>query len=175
MENIHSAKKLNSCKARIFTRFNFILSYHPGSCSIKADVLFQQLQNWEDPVKCASSILHFSSVLAKLIWEAEECVKAAMGAHQWAPVVPRQTSVWCLFDWGQKCWNGPVELDLPPWSSMNLMCLGPWSKDCILGVFWIYVNYLLLSSWLYILEQGCCVYFSVNYTSALCVLHSGPV
>lgn len=139
LENIHSAKKLNSCKAP-FSHFNFILSYHPGSCSIKADVLFQQLQNWEDPVKCAASILHFSCVVVKLIWEAEECVKAAMGAHQWAPVVA-PTDICLMSVW--------LRSEVQKWAhSSNLICPpGVQWTWCVLAlevriVFWMYSGFM---------------------------------
>lgn len=124
----------------IFTRFNFILSYHPGSCSIKADVLFQQLQNWEDPVPCAAFILHFPCVVAKLIWEAEVCVKAAMGAHQWAPVVA-PTDICLMSVW--------LRSEVQKWThSSNLICPpGVQWTWCVLAlevriVFWMYSGFM---------------------------------
>ncbi|KAK3529361.1 hypothetical protein QTP70_029335 [Hemibagrus guttatus] len=55
LEHLRDAKRLNPCQARwvlFFTRFDFTISYHPGSKNIKADALsciHSLEENTEDP------------------------------------------------------------------------------------------------------------------------------
>lgn len=77
LEYISSAKRLNSRQARwalFFTRFNFTLSYHPGSKNVK---LSWQFADEEEPTVGAEIILPPSCVVASLTWEVEERVQAA--------------------------------------------------------------------------------------------------
>lgn len=81
LEYLRSAKRLNSRQARwalFFTRFNFILSYRPGSRNIKPDALSRQFTSSEDPSFEPETILSNSHLVATLTWDVEERVKAAL-------------------------------------------------------------------------------------------------
>ncbi|KAI3354114.1 hypothetical protein L3Q82_018667 [Scortum barcoo] len=88
LEYIRSAKRLNSRQARwslILTRFNFTLSYRPGSRNIKPDALSRQFLKDEDVtlhVQTPSS--PSSHLVAPLTWEIEERVKGCTGRSTWA-------------------------------------------------------------------------------------------
>ncbi|CAJ1048226.1 uncharacterized protein lrfn4b [Xyrichtys novacula] len=80
LEYIRSAERLNSRQARwslFFARFNFTLSYRPGSRNVKPDALSRQFQRTEDSVVGAETILPTSCLVALLTWDIEEKVKAA--------------------------------------------------------------------------------------------------
>ena len=81
LEYIQTAKRLNSRQARwslFFTRFNFSLSYRPGSRNVKPDALSRQFLGEGESRKEADSILPSPCVIASLTWEVEERVRAAM-------------------------------------------------------------------------------------------------
>lgn len=51
LEYIHTGRRLNVQQARwalFFTRFNFSLSYRPGSCNLKPDALSQQFEREDE-------------------------------------------------------------------------------------------------------------------------------
>ncbi|KAK7926171.1 hypothetical protein WMY93_008481 [Mugilogobius chulae] len=79
LEYIRTAKRLNSRQARwalFFNRFNFTLSYRPGSKNIKPDALSRQF-DYTSTERCTSSILPTSCVLGAVTWEIERLVKDA--------------------------------------------------------------------------------------------------
>lgn len=80
LEYIRSAKRLNSRQARwclFFARFNFTLSYRPGSRNAKPDALSQQFKKVEDPGKRLEPILPGSCLVTAVTWDIEERVRAA--------------------------------------------------------------------------------------------------
>ncbi|KAI3361597.1 hypothetical protein L3Q82_013737 [Scortum barcoo] len=74
LEYIRSAKRLNS--RQFLTRFNFTLSYRPGSRNVKPDALSRQFLKDEDVTPCPDTIISPSHLVAPLTWEIEERVKA---------------------------------------------------------------------------------------------------
>ena len=80
LEYLQSAKRLNSCQARwalFLTRFNFSLSYRPGSRNVKPDALSCQFLEREGDRTDPDTILPSSCLVATLTWEIEEKVRAA--------------------------------------------------------------------------------------------------
>ena len=80
LEYIQSAQRLNSRQARwalFLTRFNFSLSYRPGSRNIKPDALSRQFFG-EDNNDSVETILPPSCLVAALTWPVEERVLAAL-------------------------------------------------------------------------------------------------
>ena len=80
LEYIRSAKRLNSRQARwslFFDRFNFTLSYRPGSRNIKPDALSRQFPERPYETVEPSPIVPASCVVASVNWEIEERVQAA--------------------------------------------------------------------------------------------------
>ena len=81
LEYIRSAKRLNSRQAwwpLFFTRFNFSLSYQPGSHKIKPDTLSCQFMVGVENISNLDIILPAPRLIAILTWEVEERVKAAL-------------------------------------------------------------------------------------------------
>ncbi len=81
LEYIQTAKRLNSRQARwalFFTRFNFTLSYRPGSRNVKPDALSRQFLGEGDDTSALDTILPSPCVVASLTWEIEERVRAAI-------------------------------------------------------------------------------------------------
>ena len=80
LEYIQSAQRLNSRQARwalFLTRFNFSLSYRPGSRNIKPDALSRQFVGETDR-EAPETILPSSCLVAALSWPVEEKVLAAL-------------------------------------------------------------------------------------------------
>ncbi len=80
LEYIRSAKRLNSRQARwalFFGRFDFVLSYRPGSKNIKPDALSRIFDPSERPVT-PECILPEKVVISTLTWEVESKVKTAL-------------------------------------------------------------------------------------------------
>lgn len=74
---LQSAKRLNSRQARwamFFSRFNFTLTYRPGSRNTKPDALSRQLSP-ERSAATPKTILPPGCVVASLTWEIEDVVK----------------------------------------------------------------------------------------------------
>ena len=77
LEYLRSAKRLNSRQASwalLFTRFNFTLSYHPGSKNTKPDTLsrvFGSSANHQDP----KPILPAACLATSLVWGVEKEVR----------------------------------------------------------------------------------------------------
>ncbi|TKS65860.1 Retrovirus-related Pol polyprotein [Collichthys lucidus] len=81
LQYIQAAKRLNSRQKRwslFFTRFNFTLSYRPGSCNTKPDALSRIYQKDETPAEVPTSILPSPCVVASLTWDVEEQVREAI-------------------------------------------------------------------------------------------------
>uniref|UniRef100_A0A8C7WS22 Gypsy retrotransposon integrase-like protein 1 n=1 Tax=Oryzias sinensis TaxID=183150 RepID=A0A8C7WS22_9TELE len=80
LEYISTAKRLNPRQARwalFFSRFNFTVSFRPGSRNIKPDAL-SRLHTSEDPTIPSVPILPSSCVLAGLSWEIESAIHQAL-------------------------------------------------------------------------------------------------
>lgn len=78
---IQDAKRLNprqACCALFFTRFRFILSYHPGSKNVKPDALSHQFLCSSEDRQLESIILR-SLILAPVSWGIETVVWEAQG------------------------------------------------------------------------------------------------
>ncbi len=89
LEYIRSAKRLSSRQARwalFFDRFNFTLSYRPGSKNVKPDTLSRQFERpgEETPV---DAILSEGVVVGALSWDIEQSVERA-GRGVEVPVGP---------------------------------------------------------------------------------------
>ncbi|KAI3361840.1 hypothetical protein L3Q82_002169 [Scortum barcoo] len=92
LEYIRSAKTLNSRQAGwllFLTRFNFTLSYRPGSRNVKPDALSCQFQRDEDVAPCPDTIISSSHLVALLTWEIEERVKAAQESQPGPSACPQ--------------------------------------------------------------------------------------
>ena len=76
---IQSAKRLSSRQARwalFFGRFNFSLTYRPGSQNVKPDAL-SRLYSPENPSTGPKNILPPTCIIATLTWEVESTVRLA--------------------------------------------------------------------------------------------------
>ncbi|KAI3364672.1 hypothetical protein L3Q82_011441, partial [Scortum barcoo] len=76
---IQTAKRLNSRQARwalFFSRFDFVLTYRPGSRNIKPDALSRQF-SVEEKVQEEENILPTSRVIAAITWDIENAVLRA--------------------------------------------------------------------------------------------------
>ena len=81
LEYLRNAKRLNSRQARwslFFNRFNFSLSYRPGSQNTKPDAL-SRLYDPEPAAKEPEHILPLNSVVGGVSWQIESEVKSANG------------------------------------------------------------------------------------------------
>ena len=79
LEYLKTAKRLNSRQARwaiFFSRFNFTLSYRPGSKNVKPDCL-SRMYACDETDQEPKTILPESCFIAVLTWEVEGKVKAA--------------------------------------------------------------------------------------------------
>ena len=78
---IQGAKCLNSCQARwalFFGRFNFNLTYRPGSKNVKPDTLSWQFHDSRDSLPVPDSILPAPYLIGSLTWEIEALVRTAL-------------------------------------------------------------------------------------------------
>ncbi|KAL2078839.1 hypothetical protein ACEWY4_024583 [Coilia grayii] len=81
LEYIRSAKRLNPRQARwslFFSRFNFSLSFRPGTRNIKPDALSRRYQKDEDCLQGPAPIIPESRVVAALSWDIEREVQQAL-------------------------------------------------------------------------------------------------
>uniref|UniRef100_A0A3P8R7J1 Gypsy retrotransposon integrase-like protein 1 n=1 Tax=Astatotilapia calliptera TaxID=8154 RepID=A0A3P8R7J1_ASTCA len=77
---LRTAKRLNPRQARwslFFARFNFTLSYRPGSRNIKPDAL-SRLYSPDSEAPPPATILPASCVVGALTWEIEETIRQAL-------------------------------------------------------------------------------------------------
>ncbi len=80
---IQGAKRLNPWQARwalFFNRFDFVLSYRPGSKNIKPDALSRQFESQEEEDRSEPIIPRYR-VLAGIQWDLETAVRKAQ-IHQ---------------------------------------------------------------------------------------------
>lgn len=80
LEYIQLVKRLNSCQARwqlFFTRFNFTLSYRPGSKNTKPDAL-SYLHSPSDAPTHPETIIEPSRVVAAISWEIDNIIQEAL-------------------------------------------------------------------------------------------------
>lgn len=76
---IQSARRLNSRQARwalFFSRFNFSLTYRPGSRNVKPDALSRQFSQEERPI-APDPILPSTRVIAAISWDIENHIREA--------------------------------------------------------------------------------------------------
>uniref|UniRef100_A0AAQ4QYC0 Gypsy retrotransposon integrase-like protein 1 n=1 Tax=Gasterosteus aculeatus aculeatus TaxID=481459 RepID=A0AAQ4QYC0_GASAC len=81
LEYIRSAKRLNSRQARwalFFGRFDFVLSYRPGSQNGKPDALSRVFSKEEETRRTPETILPLRRVVGALQWGIEGAVQAAL-------------------------------------------------------------------------------------------------
>ncbi|KAK3547998.1 hypothetical protein QTP70_001662 [Hemibagrus guttatus] len=74
LEYLHSAKRLNPRQARwvlFFTRFEFSVTYHPGSKNSKADALSRQFEAQSEPTQ-PDLILPAAEIIALAQWSLIE-------------------------------------------------------------------------------------------------------
>lgn len=79
LEYLHTAKRLNSRQARwalLFTRFNFTISYQPGSKNVKPDALSRLYSSSATP-STSEIILPTSCFAATVDWDTENLVHEA--------------------------------------------------------------------------------------------------
>ncbi|KAL4009381.1 hypothetical protein ACER0C_003233 [Sarotherodon galilaeus] len=79
LEYIRAAKRLNARQARwalFFTRFQFTITYRPGSRNVKPDALSRQFAASGDAVR-DSPILPPTCVIGALTWEIESAIREA--------------------------------------------------------------------------------------------------
>ncbi|XP_038594284.1 uncharacterized protein LOC119917924 [Micropterus salmoides] len=80
---IQTAKRLNSRQARwalFFDRFNFSLSYRPGSRNTKPDAL-SRLHSPDAPPNSPDTILPRTCLIASIVWEVESAVRRAQSTE----------------------------------------------------------------------------------------------
>ncbi|XP_038822213.1 uncharacterized protein LOC120022396 [Salvelinus namaycush] len=90
LEYIRTAKRLNSRQARwalFFGRFDFSLSYRPGSKNVKPDSLSRIFDHSERP-STPECILPGTLVVSTLTWEVESRVKTALEGVKPPPGCP---------------------------------------------------------------------------------------
>lgn len=78
---IQTAKRLNSRQARLalfFGRFNFNLTYRPGSKNIKPDALSRQFCPDSDRSLSSDTIIPKACLVGSLTWDIESVVKTAL-------------------------------------------------------------------------------------------------
>ncbi|KAK3507774.1 hypothetical protein QTP70_000292 [Hemibagrus guttatus] len=79
LEYLHGTKRLNPRQARwvlFFTRFQFTVTYHPGSKNGKADALSRQFEASSKPIQ-AELILPATTILAPVWWNLMEEIRWA--------------------------------------------------------------------------------------------------
>lgn len=90
IEYIRSAKRLNPRQAKwalFFSRFNFTISYRPGSKNVKPDALYRLFKG-ECVPKENETIIRETCVVDFVTWQIEERVKTANQGIQIPPEVP---------------------------------------------------------------------------------------
>jgi len=115
LQYIRTTKRLNSRQAQralFFTRFNFTLSYRPGSRNVKPDALSRQFQREDDGISAPDIILPSPCVVASLTCEIEERVRAATEGQPGPSACPTG----CLFV------PAALRLDVLKWAHGSGVC-----------------------------------------------------
>lgn len=84
LEYIQSAKRLNSRQARwalFFGRFNFVLTFRPGTRNVKPDALSRMYGKEDTACLPPDTIVPTSCVVAAVSWEIEGAVREALQAQ----------------------------------------------------------------------------------------------
>uniref|UniRef100_A0A669C7S5 Reverse transcriptase domain-containing protein n=1 Tax=Oreochromis niloticus TaxID=8128 RepID=A0A669C7S5_ORENI len=109
---LQTAKRLNARQARwalFFTRFNFSITYRPGSRNVKPDALSRQFSSSEGDREVAS-ILPPGCVIGGLTWEIESMVRQAQRTEPDPGTGPRGGST-SPRPYDPRCSNGPTQQD----------------------------------------------------------------
>ena len=107
---IRDAKRLGPRQARwalMFSRFNFTLTYRPGSKNVRADALSRLFPSVGNPPSCSPQvILPSTRVVGVVTWGLESAVRAVQrthpipaGGHRNRLFVPESVRSWVL-QWG---------------------------------------------------------------------------
>ncbi|KAK3571601.1 hypothetical protein QTP86_015335 [Hemibagrus guttatus] len=91
LEYLRGAKRLNPCQARwalFFTRFQFSVTYLPGSKNCKVDALSRQFKASSEPVQ-PNLILPVTTILAPVRWSLMEEIRWAHGDELPAALLPK--------------------------------------------------------------------------------------
>ena len=84
LEYIQGARRKNLRQARwslFFSRFNFLLTYRPGSKNIKPDAL-SRLYDWSEEDRPPALIVPAGQILAPVSWDIETVVRDALGLRR---------------------------------------------------------------------------------------------
>ncbi|KAF7686650.1 hypothetical protein HF521_015043, partial [Silurus meridionalis] len=90
LQYLHEAKRLNPRQARwalFFTRFNFSITYQPGTKNGKADAL-SRVYGPEEPAE-PGPILPPTLILSPVIWDLDEDIRTATRREPAPPGCPR--------------------------------------------------------------------------------------
>ncbi len=113
LEYIQSAKRLNSRQARwalFFRRFDFSISYRPGSKNIKPDALSRIFDHSDRPVS-PECIVPERLVVSAVTWEIEPKVRTALEGVMPPPDAQRAGCL-CRRGYGPTSFNGVI---VPTW------------------------------------------------------------
>ena len=90
LEYIRAARRLNPRQARwalFFTRFDFTLSYIPGTKNVKADAL-SRLYDTEERPRNNTPILPASCIVAPVVWAMDADIEQALRTDPSPPQCP---------------------------------------------------------------------------------------
>uniref|UniRef100_A0A3B3HZY6 Gypsy retrotransposon integrase-like protein 1 n=1 Tax=Oryzias latipes TaxID=8090 RepID=A0A3B3HZY6_ORYLA len=91
---LRSAKRLNSRQARwclFFDRFNFVITYRPGSRNVKPDALSRMYSSTDSRDTTYTSIIPDTCIIGHLTWDIETKVLQAQGEEPNHPAPPAGT------------------------------------------------------------------------------------
>lgn len=121
---VQSARRLNSRQARwalFFGRFNFSLTFRPGSRNGKADALSRMFSKAVSEEATPETILPQKLIVGVVTWRIEDEVMTALRTQPWPGNGPQGV---CLYQTLSVllCFNGPT----PASWLVTLEWLGPW-------------------------------------------------